>query len=118
MFEGELDESKWMIDDTNANELIEALNYAQNDWLLEEELMGFIENNNNSQTNGSDDNKIVLPNQKPWSELKYQVFDLLVEEKKIRFKELIHEHHSMHVERVSRFLNILNREITENNMPE
>ena len=46
MFEGELDENKWIIDDTNAQELIEALNYAQNDYLLEEEIISFIEENN------------------------------------------------------------------------
>ena len=58
------------------------------------------------------------PKSQPWSKLKYQIFNFLVDEKKISFNELIHQHHCMHVERVSRFLNILSRELSYNNMPD
>ena len=43
MFDGEEDESEWMIDDTNAIELIEALNYQHNDMLTEDELLQIVE---------------------------------------------------------------------------
>ena len=43
MFEGEEDENLWIVDETNALEVIEALNYQNNDYLLEDELMDFIE---------------------------------------------------------------------------
>lgn len=39
VFEGEEDENLWIVDDTNAMEIIEALNYQYNDYLTEEELM-------------------------------------------------------------------------------
>ena len=43
VFEGEEDENLWIVDETNALEVIEALNYQNNDYLLEDELMDFIE---------------------------------------------------------------------------
>ena len=43
MFEGEEDENLWIVDETNALEVIEALNYQNNDYLLEDELIDFIE---------------------------------------------------------------------------
>jgi len=107
VFEGEEDENLWMVDDTNAMEIIEALNYHHNDYLLEDELMGFIE----ADKVDNEESKIIEPARKTWEELKFKVYKLLVDEKQIAFKDLIHQHHCMHVERVSRFLNILNREI-------
>jgi hypothetical protein len=42
VFEGEDDEDKWMVDDTNVTEVIEALNYNHDDWLLEDEVLEMI----------------------------------------------------------------------------
>ena len=42
VFEGEDNEDKWMVDDTNVTEVIEALNYNHDDWLLEEEVLAMI----------------------------------------------------------------------------
>ena len=39
VFDGEEDEDQWIIDETNAQEVIEALNYQHNEYLTEEELM-------------------------------------------------------------------------------
>lgn len=88
LFEGEEDEDKWMVDEMNAGELIEALNYNHDDWLTEDELLALLNENNESLS--SNDKKIFEPSRKPWSQLKYTLFDLLVDEKKISFKDLIH----------------------------
>lgn len=109
VFEGEEDENLWIIDDTNAIEIIEALNYHHNDYLNEDEIVEFIEEDQVDQKEA----KIIEPARKTWADLKFKVYKLLVEDKKIEFKDLIHQHHSMHVERVSRFLNILSREISD-----
>lgn len=78
LFEGEEDEDQWIIDETNALELIEALNYHQNDMLLEDEVLDLLKDGVSQSTN---DDKIVEPSSKPWSKLKYQIYNLLVQEK-------------------------------------
>lgn len=42
VFEGEDDENKWMVDETNVTEVIEALNYNHDDWLLEDDVLAMI----------------------------------------------------------------------------
>lgn len=42
LFEGELDEDKWIVEETNAIELIEALNYHQNDMLVEDDILNLL----------------------------------------------------------------------------
>jgi len=65
VFEGEEDEDSWMVDETNVTELIEALNYSHDDWLSEDEVLALILENSESQS--SNDKKIVEPSRKPWS---------------------------------------------------
>lgn len=74
-FDGEEDENLWIIDDTNAIEIIEALNYHHNDYLNEDELVEFIEEDQVDQK----DAKIVEPARMTWADLKFKVYKLLVD---------------------------------------
>jgi len=44
--------------------------------------------------------------------MKEKLYDLIVEQKKVPFKDLINQHFSLPVDRVSRFLDMLNDEYT------
>ena len=44
--------------------------------------------------------------------MKEKLYDLIVEQKKVPFKDLINQHFSLPVDRVSRFLDMLNYEYT------
>ena len=44
--------------------------------------------------------------------MKEKLYELIVEEKKVPFKDLIDQHFSLPVDRVSRFLDMLNDEYT------
>ena len=91
LFEGEDDEDNWVIDETNVVELIEALNFHHFDWVREEDILSMLKDgSSDGANNDGTENKIIEPSSKPWSKLKYQLYDLLVEDKQVRFKDLIH----------------------------
>lgn len=89
-----------IINEDNLVEFIEALD-VQN-IVTTEELQDIIDKNSDKE----EDKDLS------YTIMKEKLYDLIVEQKKVPFKDLINQHFSLPVDRVSRFLDMLNDEYT------